>query len=371
MKIGILTLHSNTNFGGGLQQIAMFETLKGLGHEPRFLCVVNDSPVSPIKRLLGIATSYSPRQLCNAIGEAYGRIVSKKESGTPNWAITNKTDDFNYTYLNYTPKFGLVSLPGYVSECDALLFGSDQIWTNVYSDVLPYFGDGMPEFKGKKIAYAACSAHKTAPVYNRRKIGKLLSDFSAIAVRDNTTRQLVKRYSGIEAPIVCDPTLLYDFRSYMRPSPIDGEYIFAYVLGDKTAEWHRRNIERIKAETGIRKVVALTTSLDEKFPWADIVVTDALAVEWMNLLRESRFVYTNSFHAVLFSLKFHRQFIAYYGDMVRSSRMGSLRKQFGLEDRIVKRPERVKINQLIDFTVTDELIRRISDESISFLKINI
>lgn len=367
MKIGILTLHSNINFGGSLQQIAMFETLKSLGHEPQFLCVQNDSAESLTRRILGILTSYTFQQTLNVVKEAYRRIVYKKKMGTQNWDLYKKTDNFNYTSLNYTPKFGLDKLPGYVSRCDALIFGSDQVWTDVYSSVLPYFGDGIPGFKGKKIAFAACSVHKTAPIYNRKKIKALLSDFDAISVRDETTRQLVKNYSETEPPMVCDPTLLYDFKAYFKPSPIEGDYIFAYVLGDKTTEWHQRNINRIKAETGISKVVVLTVSLEEEYPWADILLTCATAIEWMNILRESRFVYTNSFHAVVFSLKFHRQFIAYYGDLVRSSRMAGLRRQFGIEDRIVKEPLKADINRKIDFSATDLHIQELAKFSMSFL----
>lgn len=368
MIIGILTLHSNTNFGGGLQQIALFESLKALGHEPRFLCVQNNVTESVARRLLGIISSYSLRQLFDAIHEAFRRITVKNEPETPNCILYNKTDEFNYTCLNYTPKFGLDELPGYVAACDALVFGSDQVWTDVYSSVLPYFGDDMPEFRGAKIAYAACSVHRRVPIFNRSKIRALLSDFDAVSVRDETTRQLVRTYSSLNPHLVCDPTLLYDFKAYLKPSSIDGDYIFAYVLGDKTADWHKRNIDKIKADTGISKVVALTTSLDEKFPWADIVITDALAVDWMNILREAAFVYTNSFHAVIFSLKFHRQFVAYYGDIVRSSRMTGLRNQFGLNCRIVKEPITVDLNKQIDFAATDSIISGLATNSMAFLK---
>lgn len=368
MKTGILTLHSNTNFGGGLQQIAMFETLKALGHEPRFLCVRNNSKVSPFKRILGICTSYSPQQLANATKEACVRVFAKKRPETPNILISQKTDNFNYSRLNYTPKFNLNELPAYAEECDALIFGSDQIWTDVYSPILPYFGDGMSDFKGKKIAFAACSAHSHVPSYNRNKIRNLLSGFHAISVRDNTTKKLVEKYSEAKPPIVCDPTLLYDFKPYFKPSPLSGDYIFAYVLGDKDAEWHQRNIAKIKSITGITNVVALTTSLKDNFPWADITITDAISVDWMNILREAGFVYTNSFHAVLFSLKFHREFVAYYGDLVRSSRMSNLRSQFGLNNRIVKNLDDVDFTQPIDFSAKDTIIKEMADSSMSFLQ---
>lgn len=368
MKVGILTLHSNTNFGGGLQQIALFEVLKSLGHDPRFLCVENAPCRSSMKRFVGILTSYSPRQLCNAAEEACHRIVDKQVCGRPNWDLSHKTDDFNYSHLNYTPKFGLRELPEYVAGCDALVFGSDQVWTDVYSDILPFFGDGIPDFKGKKIAYAACSVHRRAPIYNRRKLRALLADFDAVSVRDDTSRKLVENYSDTTPPIVCDPTLLYDFGAYIKPSPIEGDYIFAYLLGDKTAEWHRRNLDKIKKQTGLSKVVVLTTELDGDYPWADTVITDALAVDWMNILRASGFVYTNSYHAVLFALKFHRRFVAYYGDLVRSTRMLGLRKQFGLESRIVREPSEVDLTGKLDFTATDSAIKALVKSSMTFLR---
>lgn len=368
MKIGILTLHSNTNFGGGLQQIALFEVLKGLCHEPCFLCVKDNSRISAQKRLIGILTSYSSRQIIDSIKEAVYRIIKGMHQETPNWELYKKTDAFNYTNLNYTPKFPLEQLPKYASECDALIFGSDQVWTDVYSDVLPYFGGGIPSFKGKKIAYAACSAHNRIPIYNRQKIKGLLQDFDSISVRDTTTEQLVNNASGIQPQIVCDPTLLYDFKKYYKESPIKGGYIFAYVLGDKSVDWHQANINKIKDVTGISKVVALTTSLDDKFPWADIIITDTLAIDWMNLLRESAFVYTNSFHAVIFSLKFHKQFVAYYGDLVRSSRMIGLREQFNLQNRIVKEPIDIDFDHEIDFNNTDALIVDMINRSSEFLE---
>lgn len=369
MKIGILTLHSNTNFGGGLQQIAMFETLRELGHDPQFLCVENDNAALPAsKRILGILTSYSPRQIIGAVSEAYRRIFSKKVACIPNNELYIKTDNFNYNSLNYTPKFKTDCLKDYAAGCDALIFGSDQIWTNVYSDTLPFFGDGLNEYKGKKIAYAACSVHKRVPTYNRTKLGNLLSDFDVISVRDVTTQQLVERYAKFTPSIVCDPTLLYDFNKYLKPSAIYGDYIFAYVLGDKSAEWHQNNINKIKAETGLDKVVVLTTSLDEQYPWADIVITDAIAIDWLNILHGAKFVYTNSFHAVLFSLKFHKQFVAYYGDLVRSSRMLCLRSQFMINSRIVIHPCRVDVSKPMHFDETDSIIKKSAATSLTFLK---
>ncbi len=364
MKIGIFTLHSNTNFGGGLQQIALFEILKSMGHEPQVVCVQNDISQSVFRRILGVLSSYS---FWRAIRELKSRIVKKKSIWVGNWDLYKRCDAFNYENLNYTPKFGMVELPKYCKRYDAIIVGSDQVWTDVYSAVHPFFCDGVGDFKGLRIAYAACSAHDRVPFYNRKHIRQSLNKFTAISVRDTTTVHLVESVKCPKPAIVADPTLLYDFEKYIKPVNIAEPYIFAYVLGDKPVEWHARNIEHIRKTVGNIQVIALTTELNENYPWADRILTGELAVDWMNLLSNSQFVYTNSFHAVIFSLKFHKEFVAYYGDLVRSSRMAGLINQFELNDRIVKEPSFVNLSQKMQFKKTDEAISSLTKNSLEWL----
>ncbi len=364
MNIGIFTLHSNTNFGGGLQQIALFEVLKNMGHTPQVVCVKNDTPQSAIRRILGRLSSYS---LWGIICELKSRYLHKKTPQVDNWDLYKRCDMFNYRHLNYTPKFGMAELPEYCKRYDAIVVGSDQVWTDVYSAAHPYFCDGIGDFKGLRIAYAACSVHDRVPFYNRKHIKQSLSRFTAISVRDVTTACLVESVESRKPVIVADPTLLYDFEKYIKPVSIEEPYIFAYVLGDKSAEWHAKNIEHIRKTVGSIKVIALTTELNENYPWADQILTGELAVDWMNLLRNSQFVYTNSFHAVIFSLKFHKEFVAYYGDLVRSSRMVGLINQFELRDRIVREPTKVNLCSKVDFEKLDEQILALRTSSLKWL----
>ena len=365
MRIGILTLHSNTNFGGGLQQIALYEVLKSMGHNPQIVCVQNDAPQSKWRRILGVFYSYS---FSGIIKEWLKRTFEKKAYLPANYDLFRKCDAFNYEKLNYTPKFGLSDFPRYCQSYDAIIVGSDQVWTDVYSSVNPFFCDCIGDYKGLRISYAACSAHDKVPFYNRSHLYKSLSAFDAISVRDKTTSSLVSNL-GLPAPtIVADPTLIYDFSKYITPSPIEEPFIFAYVLGEHSEEWHKRNLSHIFSQIGKMKVVALTTELVEDFSWADLTLTDKLFVDWMNLLRGARFVYTNSFHAVLFSLKFHKDFVAYYGDLVRSSRMLSLQKQFGLFQRIVKDPSIVDLTDKVNFIRTDQIIKELKAFSLNWLE---
>lgn len=365
MKIGIFTLHSNTNFGGGLQQIALFEILKSLGHEPQVVCVQNNACNSYLRRLLGTISSYSFSQL---ILELFKRFSSKRKPYPENYELYKRCDAFNYTHLNYTPKFGMEELPEYCKNYDAIIVGSDQVWTDVYSKVNPFFCDGIGNFQGLIISYAACSAHDRVPFYNRKHIKNALDLFSAISVRDMTTFRLVENLCSKKPVLVADPTLLYDFEKYIKPSQIKEEYIFAYVLGENSAKWHAENIKQIRKKVGNIKVIALTVNLEEYYPWADVVFNDVLAVDWMNLLRESKFIYTNSFHAVIFAMKFHKDFVAYYGDLIRSTRMRGLIQQFHLENRIVKEPSMVNYEKPVDYMRCDKILEDLKLQSIEWLK---
>lgn len=364
MKIGIFTLHSNVNFGGGLQQIALFEVLKSFGHEPQIVCVQNDFPKSAWRRFWGVLSAYNLKGIVKEVINRFGG--SKQHPG--NYELYKRCDAFNYANLNYTPKFGMAELPVYCKHYDAIIVGSDQVWTDVYSKINPYFCDGVGNFQGIRISYAACSAHEKVPIYNRKHIRKSLSLFSAISVRDVTTARLVERLGNQKPIIVADPTFLYDFKKYIKPSSIEEPYIFAYVLGNKSVKWHTKNIKHIRSKVGNIKVVALTTEIDDFFPWADIVLNKELSVDWMNILRESQFVYTDSFHAVIFAMKFHKNFVAYYGDLVRSSRMLSLIQQFKLEDRIVREPCEVDYEKSIDYIGCDKIIENLKITSIEWLK---
>ena len=364
-SIGIFTIHSNTNFGGGLQQIALFEILSELGYKPQVVCLQNDTPKSIWRRILGVVCSYGIR---NVVRELRSRILKNHGSNAGNYGLYRRCDAFNYATLNYTPKFGMKDLPGYCKRYDAIIVGSDQVWTDVYSAVLPYFCDGIGDFFGKRIAYAACSVHNSVPFYNRDYVRTLLDKFDGISVRDRTTARMVENV-GLETPaIVADPSLLYDYEKYIKPVQYDEPYIFAYVLDDKSSEWHTKNIDHIRKNIGNLKVVAITVELDDEYPWANEVLRDELSVDWMNLLRCSAFVYTNSFHATIFSLKFHREFIAYYGDLIRSSRMIDLRDQFLLHDRIVKNPLLCDLRKPLPFEFTDKIIAELKMNSLLWLK---
>lgn len=65
-------------------------------------------------------------------------------------------------------------------------------------------------------------------------------------------------------------------------------------------------------------------------PWADIKIWEAGPAEWLYLIANAQFVYTDSFHGAIFALKHRRPFVVYYAEEWRSPRLMDLAQRYRL-----------------------------------------
>ena len=97
------------------------------------------------------------------------------------------------------------------------------------------------------------------------------------------------------------------------------------------------------------KAVVLSDESTDIVPYVDEVVDDASPDVWLNLLVHSKAVYTDSFHGVIFSLKYHKPFIAYYKEATRSTRLIDLKERFGLVGNIVSSVDGIDLSSDIRY----------------------
>ena len=364
MKVEILTMSYRRNYGGVLQSYALFKTIEGMGHEVEIIefcynSLDNSHLVTRIKRL--------PIEILKKLGFRNHRPSLKQTRELPDEHIA-AFKAFKNKYIKYSKTVTNKNLFSIVNDYDAIVVGSDQVWNNVEGNKLYYFFDFGKPFKGKKISYAPCSVHEAVPFYNRRKLSKLLRKFDALSVRDQTTAKMVKIVSGLDAKIVLDPTCLYSFTEFATLPPlVEGDYIFAYILGSEIKGGHNTIIRMIKEKYGEMKVVAAiipNVALEvEKF--ADKVMYNATPDDWVNLISHSKFVYTDSFHGCMFAMKYHKPFFAYYKDANRSSRLRDIKNQYRLSN-IFMSGESYSINE-VNYLMVDKIIEEQRKESLVFL----
>lgn len=361
MKIGILTQFYRRNYGGILQSYAMYYVLLSMGHDVeiidfRYNSKTNKSFASYLEI---IRCKLNPKK--NRINK--GSILTRELPQEHLEAF----DNFKKKYLKYSPMLNNDTIGESISKYDAIVVGSDQVWNNLTDKNLFYFFDFGKPYNGKKISYAPCSTVEKIPFGVKRKLGKLLHQMDSISVRDLTTQKMVETVSGITPPIVVDPTVLYDYTEFQSPAIVKEDYVFAYILGSEIENGHSVVLNAIFKQYGKMKVVAAIipdTSLEvEKF--ADEIRYNASPDEWVNLVANARFVYTDSFHGCVFSMKFHKQFLAYYKDVARASRLINLKKTYSIAN--IKGPDDGIELTTINYEMVDAIVQNQKSDSKQFL----
>lgn len=330
MRIGILTFHRGNNYGGILQCYALQQVLKKLGHTVEVIDYRHNDNRGLVRKL------YSKYSTADNIGEFLSSLSDFicNHRTVPfdkalNDASIKEFDKFRSTYLNISKTLDSNTIGDYANaEYDLIITGSDQVWTSLFDDPMVYMIDLKPQFQGKRMSYAACSAHKNLRGSQRNVVKGCLSKFDLITVRDSTTQQLVKNVLGKAPQIVPDPSLLYpydEFKTQKQTEP----YILTYILGDEIEGGHDVALRKIKQQVGDLPVYAIVIPCNSRdiTKYADKVFETLSPEQWVDMFYHARYVYTDSFHAIMFSLKFEKPFVAYYRNKIRSSRLIDLKNK--------------------------------------------
>lgn len=334
MRIGILTLNYKVNYGGILQMMSLYSYLKNLGHDVEIINFVRKEKKGRIKtifqRIVNFLTSESPiKSLKDKNTED---IIPRRNDSDE--LISNNIDFINSHFV-HTKEVNENNISEVAVTFDAVIAGSDQIWSVTTAKNLSYFFDW--DYSGRKIVYAACSVKSKPYYFNRRKISRLLKSLDTITVRDSTTQCFVSSTCGIEPSIVCDPTLLVDFVPLVGEPIIKGKYIFLYILGGDIIGGGKKVLQKIKNKVGnipiVSAVLPSISTVGEQL--SDISYDKLNPIEWLNLLFYSTFVYTDSFHGAIYSIHYNKDFVAYYKSYKRASRLIDLVHRFGLENHLI------------------------------------
>ena len=367
MKIGILTYHFGTNFGGQLQCYALCKTLEKRGH---IVEVINYIPNKQRPSIIedirhGLRILKKDFSIIGII-TAYNTIVKSS-------AMRKNFKKFQDENLNIGAKCTLNDFTIKYQDLDLIITGSDQVWAPAHHKSGAYFFNFTPEFTGKKASYAPCCAiNKVAPEH-KEKLKELLMKFDAISVRNQETYDFVKSLTGKATPIVADPTFLHGFKDMVSSRTPKGKYAVVYILGEEITGGHKNIIKKIRTEIPNTPIyiMSLTNSKPHYFSWADKTYWDLNPTDWVTFIKNASFLYTDSFHGVVFALKFHIPFIAYYKEGLRASRFIDLKNRFKLNN-IINNSNDINNSTLETrqpiFAETDNISNRLIDISEKYLK---
>lgn len=291
-----------------------------------------------------------------------------------------KFDDFAESIIRKSQVY--VSLEDLANKCSdnygAVLIGSDQLWlpANIAADyyTLNFVPDEM-----NSVAYATSFGVSTLPGDAAEMARRFLPRIKHISVREHAGQKLIKELTGRTVPVVCDPTLLFTGEEWLeiqKKDPIVKEpYIFCYFIG--STPLHREFVKRLKKETGL-KVVALThvdhyMKSDEGY--ADFTPYDIGPAEFLNLIRNSSYVCTDSFHSTVFSILYKKEFFDFKRytqntNQSTNSRLDTLFDLTGIRGRMLDGNENIQdcLNMKLDYEEVHKKLAAVREKSYIYLE---
>ncbi len=343
MRIGILSLVLHTNYGGILQSYALQTTLERMGHEVVVLDKNRDISCSFCSRFTGY-TRYCISRF------VFGRNVKYVEPQKINAERCEReqyTRDFINKYIN-TRMVDEIKR-GVFSDMDAIIVGSDQVWRPMYfkkkweTTMDNAFLQFQKQPNIKRIAYAASFGTDEWEYSEEetRQCSHLIQSFKAVSVREKSGIELCRRYLGYKtAKHVLDPTFLLSYEDYetlvkSSNTPKSSGLLMCYVL-DMTEE-KQDLINSISNERGLVPFYTNSKIKDKNAPQKERIQP---AVEsWIRGFLDAEFVITDSFHACVFSIIFHKPFIVVGNKQRGQSRFDSLLAMFSLNDHLIMTPK--------------------------------
>lgn len=332
MKIGIITFHAAFNYGSMLQAYALQTFLEKKGHQVEIINFRPERQKKGYPKPLNFSSKLTTKQ-------SVKRLLLAPSTILPLYKKWYLFDDFLHKHLNLTKEYStLDELKAANFDYDVLITGSDQIWnTRAFDFSEAYFGKFVSE-KTKKVAYAP-SMGPEPESQDVSYLKKLLKGYSAVSVREERTKIfLVSNHIYDNVTVVLDPTMLlegsdYDLLYGKKPL-VNGDYIFYYTPGGVRHEF-------LSEASKIGKQLNLPVICDSCYSPGDLDrydnVTPYIPVgpaEFLNLIKNAKFVCGASFHLMVFAILFQKNFCCMNGDV--DSRMNNLMKECGCEDRIWK-----------------------------------
>lgn len=381
-KVGIVSCYFQPNYGSMLQAYATQMALDKLGYENETIDISGFSgEIKKAKFLYFAKASISSKILLTKLGRAKAAVIQKlrKTEYTDNIFTRNKAfKRFEKNYFRMSPIYS--SKRELSSKCvkyQAVLVGSDQLWLpgNIAAD---YYTLNFVPQNVNSIAYATSFGQSSLPKDSTKLAKIFLSKIKHIGVREESGAKLIKNITGRNVPVVCDPTLLFDGDDWMSIQDekplVDGEYIFVYFLGSN--EVHRDFVQRLKKETGL-KVVCLPhidefVKTDEDC--SDIRLYDIDPGQFLNLIRNAKYVCTDSFHCSVFSIQYKKDFFTFKRFANRNkqstnSRLDTLFKLSGIRGRLLEGNEEIQriLAVKTDYKIVDERMKNIREQSYCYL----
>lgn len=354
-KIALVTCYFQPNYGSQLQAYATQLLFDNMGITNETICIDGlTKEINTAKYKYFLSRIWD----INTIKDKFATVKRI-------WALKTKGEVFrqniikrNEMFYNFSQTMFHISkrynskkeLETETNKYSAFIVGSDQLWlpSNIEADyyTLNFVPQHIP-----KIALATSFGVSQLPKKQAQKASIFLKRLDYCSVREKSGQKIIKNLINRDVPIVCDPTILFTAKEWSNIVPknrfYEKKYIFCYFLGNNPIQ--RDFVKKVQKETGY-KIVQLQhcdeyIASDESFP--DYAPYNVGPAEFIQLIRDAEYIFTDSFHASVFSLLHNKRFFAfrrYNNDSIVSTngRLYSLLSLVGLKEIMLQGNENIQ-----------------------------
>ena len=300
MKIGIMTMHRVQNVGSVLQAYALQHKIQQFGYDAELIDYV--FPQEKKK-------SFSPKGILSWGWEVLNGFPSKRKK--------EKLDLFRKQFLKcsvqtYCTREDLRTFP---PEYDIYCTGSDQVWNPRHIGFDTSFMFDFAPSDARCIAYASSFASKDIEEPFFSLYAKQLSKYKHITVREQSGVEIIRRMTGKEASVTCDPTILLsaddwqyiaDASDLQMPKRYILVYLLRYMFDPRPGFYNI--VEKVRTSLGLPVFYFNPYTNDGLQPHIKHL-RGMGPTDFVCLVKNASFVITDSFHGTAFATIFNKPMI--------------------------------------------------------------
>lgn len=383
-KAGIITLYyKNDNYGGIAQGYALQQYINTLGIDSELISYQRTpakilSKGEELKKL-GVKGFVSLKADCffkKTKVKLKNKNARKKYGLSLKDKLQQRKDAFEVSReeVPHSPVYTEDNIINCSDRYDYFISGSDQIWK---PGVLqpPYIFTFLPENK-VRFSYASSITTLNNDKEYDEKMKNALEKYKWISVREESGQKYLEKLLNRNVDLVVDPTFLLSkeqWEEYITERQIKEKYVFTYFLGQSTKQ--RKIVEKYAKENNL-KIVSLPHVEGKIYAcdinFGDIQLYDVNVRQFLSLIKYAEVVFTDSFHAGVFSNIFETQYWIFEREVFSkkvsmNSRLDTLLALLGEEDRKVREYTDIHNNN-IDFENAKAKLNVEIDKSKELLK---
>ena len=335
-RVGVITLFDLNNYGNRLQNHAVIKCLEILGFRAETVVIERNDKARFIKNYLKALIGKNKKT------KFYKFYEYSLKYTNPHWyfcrdKVVNRTITNRYNFFSV---------------------GSDQVWNSKYltfSNKNLVLQERLLAFtdSSKRMSFSASFSVQNIPEEDKNIFYKELSLFKNILVRENRGKEIIeelgKEYLNpfLTASVILDPTMFLTaeyWKTVATNSIEDQDYVLEIFICKKS-DLAESTISKIK-----KKVNCLSINIFERNYGPE---------EFLELILKAKYIVTDSFHAVAFSILFEKNFMVFERSdksQKNDSRFLTLFETLKMSNRIVTND--IEANRLLERNIDYQTVRK-------------